>query len=288
MSKKCPIDGTKLNIFNQVTVKDGTICTHCRNKVGLYPFISYYDTIIQTVTVDEVNGLINEHKTFDLKKYFRRIDAEAQAKEEKEQLAKQNLVIEKQQKHKELISKLNDGENEKSGMLIANFKHKLLCVLRPNNPDFDDWVYSFEDFTGYTPIINNEQQQIQHGITRAIAGGLLAGGVGAIVGASTGGKNIQTVNNLAIVINIKNIEPRRITYVNVPVDINNPAYQKAYNLFKQACLILDHVTHDKNDNLNTQQIVDPADEIRKFKKLADDGIITQAEFEAKKKQLLGL
>ena len=33
---------------------------------------------------------------------------------------------------------------------------------------------------------------------------------------------------------------------------------------------------------------DPADEIRKFKKLADDGIITQDEFETKKKQLLGL
>ncbi len=33
---------------------------------------------------------------------------------------------------------------------------------------------------------------------------------------------------------------------------------------------------------------DPASEIRKFKKLADDGIITQDEFETKKKQLLGL
>ena len=34
--------------------------------------------------------------------------------------------------------------------------------------------------------------------------------------------------------------------------------------------------------------IDAADEIVKFKKLADDGIITQEEFEAKKKQLLGL
>lgn len=34
--------------------------------------------------------------------------------------------------------------------------------------------------------------------------------------------------------------------------------------------------------------IDVADEIVKFKKLADDGIITQEEFEAKKKQLLGL
>ena len=31
-----------------------------------------------------------------------------------------------------------------------------------------------------------------------------------------------------------------------------------------------------------------ADEIRKFKELLDDGIITQEEFNVKKKQLLGL
>ena len=39
---------------------------------------------------------------------------------------------------------------------------------------------------------------------------------------------------------------------------------------------------------NKNSLTDPADEIRKFKKLADDGIITEEEFEAKKKQLLGL
>lgn len=55
----------------------------------------------------------------------------------------------------------------------------------------------------------------------------------------------------------------------------------------------------KNESLKFQQrllhpqenvgnSIDSADEIRKFKKLADDGIITQEEFEAKKKQLLGL
>lgn len=32
----------------------------------------------------------------------------------------------------------------------------------------------------------------------------------------------------------------------------------------------------------------PADELRKYKALADDGVITQAEFEAKKKQILGI
>ena len=37
-----------------------------------------------------------------------------------------------------------------------------------------------------------------------------------------------------------------------------------------------------------KQQVSSADEIRKYKQLADDGIITIEEFEAKKKQLLGL
>ena len=46
---------------------------------------------------------------------------------------------------------------------------------------------------------------------------------------------------------------------------------------------------DSGQNKTTVvQQASTADEILKFKKLADDGIITQEEFEAKKKQLLGL
>lgn len=37
-----------------------------------------------------------------------------------------------------------------------------------------------------------------------------------------------------------------------------------------------------------QPLLDPADEIAKYKKLLDDGTITKEEFEAKKKQLLNL
>lgn len=42
------------------------------------------------------------------------------------------------------------------------------------------------------------------------------------------------------------------------------------------------------DNATVVQEVSAADEIKKFKGLLDDGIITQEEFDAKKKQLLGL
>ena len=46
----------------------------------------------------------------------------------------------------------------------------------------------------------------------------------------------------------------------------------------------------KNNNVanNTVNNISSADEIRKYKKLLDDDIISQDEFNAKKKELLGL
>ena len=43
-----------------------------------------------------------------------------------------------------------------------------------------------------------------------------------------------------------------------------------------------------NRNQPVQAAVSPADELMKYKQLLDAGIITQSEFDAKKRQLLGL
>ena len=51
--------------------------------------------------------------------------------------------------------------------------------------------------------------------------------------------------------------------------------------------VLDYLKNKSAGTANGN-VIDPADEIRKYKSLADDGIITQEEFEAKKKKLLGL
>lgn len=44
----------------------------------------------------------------------------------------------------------------------------------------------------------------------------------------------------------------------------------------------------QNNPVDVGIVYSDADEIRKYKALLDDGIITQEEFDAKKKQLLGL
>lgn len=43
-----------------------------------------------------------------------------------------------------------------------------------------------------------------------------------------------------------------------------------------------------DSDLETKHQIEPTEELRKYKKLLDEGIITQEEFEQKKKQILGL
>ena len=60
---------------------------------------------------------------------------------------------------------------------------------------------------------------------------------------------------------------------------------------KEMKALVDFIQEKINEAHKPQQAaasVDTADEIAKYKKLADDGTITQEEFEAKKKQLLDL
>lgn len=54
-------------------------------------------------------------------------------------------------------------------------------------------------------------------------------------------------------------------------------------------LLIDRQESNRNSSINTtKQDISNADELIKFKKLLDSGIISQEEFEAKKKQLLGI
>nr|WP_010077863.1 SHOCT domain-containing protein [Liquorilactobacillus mali] len=74
--------------------------------------------------------------------------------------------------------------------------------------------------------------------------------------------------------------------------------KKNSNTYKQIAIEVDktlaflqNVIDEQSKEMNVEKVGNPssvADEIKKFKELADSGVITQEEFEAKKKQLLGL
>ena len=66
-----------------------------------------------------------------------------------------------------------------------------------------------------------------------------------------------------------------------------------YNTVANSSVIVDAIKNKDSEPKNqskpeTSTSTDPAEELRKYKKLLDDGIITQEDFDQKKRMLLGL
>lgn len=131
------------------------------------------------------------------------------------------------------------------------------------------------------------------GLLGSAAGGLLFGGVGAVVGTMAG-KNTKT--------KVKNISVSVITKVpgksRVEVPLNNTEIKTKSILYKQAIefgrdIIAEFkaiIDGNKTQGQTVTQVVENnsvADELMKFKQLLDAGAITQDEFEEQKKRLLG-
>lgn len=143
-------------------------------------------------------------------------------------------------------------------------------------------------------LLEDGQTITKGGLGRAIAGGLIFGGVGAVVGSITGSKKTKGLcTSMKIRITLRNAH---VDTVYIPLINNetktNSLYYKNMRLIAQSCICALEIIADQNNskqvfNSNVNAVSD-ADEILKFKKLLDEGIITQNEFEAKKKQLLGM
>ena len=146
-------------------------------------------------------------------------------------------------------------------------------------------VFKYNELLGYTPIFVGGKIKKHHGITRAIVGGALAGPIGALVGAGTGGKEFESVKRLGLTLNLT--DNRFVTILLISSEtkldslsgkVSTNSYNKLTGKFDQILII----------NSKDSSTVPSADEIRKYKELVDEGIITQEEFNAKKKELLGL
>lgn len=166
-------------------------------------------------------------------------------------------------------------------------------------------VFHVNDLVDYELVENNTS--ITKGgvsIGRALVGGALFGGVGAIVGGVTGKKK-QTSNCTSLYIkistsdiNISLVKIDLLAGLSIPkngLPPNNMLYKNAIKEAESIIAMLDTLSssvqkEDKSEESSSTEVKETsaADEIRKYKGLLDDGIITQEEFDAKKKQLLGL
>ena len=168
---------------------------------------------------------------------------------------------------------------------------KKILIYENGLEDFH--VFNFEDIVEYE-FIEDGETITKGGLGSAIVGGALLGGVGAIVGGVTGSKkNHPFVNSMKIKVTVKDFDHPivNIKLIGTRLPKDSSVYKerlvKAQMILSLLALIQKQVEGNSvfSDSQNT---ISTADEIMKFKKLLDSGIITREEFEVKKRQLLNL
>ncbi len=184
---------------------------------------------------------------------------------------------------KEVAGWLKVDENAREWFIPDGFGGK---VKNPRIHSYDD-VVDFE-------LLEDGGSIVKGGLGRAVAGGILFGGVGALVGGATGKRTGKpTCTSLKIKITLNDMaSPTEYIYLITSETKKNSIIYRTYANQAQEILSLFQVMCDSNKKAPVTPSVEreqsAADEIVKFKQLLDSGIITEEEFEAKKKQLLGL
>lgn len=127
------------------------------------------------------------------------------------------------------------------------------------------------------------------GVGRAVVGGVLFGGAGAVLGGLSKKKVAkEVINKMEIRVSVKD-SLKSNYYVSIfekkKVDKGSKEYEKYVRFAQDALSALDEMANQEELLSPTQS--DAAMQLRKFKALLDDGIITQEEFNKKKTELLG-
>ncbi len=156
-------------------------------------------------------------------------------------------------------------------------------------------VHKYSEIVSFE-LLEDGNSVTKGGLGRAVAGGILLGGVGAIVGGSTGSKKTKgictklqikiTLNSMAtptVYVNLISTSTKKDSF------IYSAAYSSAQEILSILQIICDQREHQNNiqpESQTSATAISVPEEIKKYKDLLDMGAITEEEFENKKKELL--
>ena len=262
MAKKiCCVCGKEMGIMTgKVKLADGYICTKCYEKAG---FSSWNGTEIVNNGSLTVEQFLNKS------------------------VAKNDALTE--------IERFTPTSSPAPFALFDDNSRTMILSAKPHasyKPKHFT-MFSYEQLVDFE-LLEDGAGIASGGLGRAAVGGLLFGGVGAVVGGVTRSQK-PTCSQLTIKLTMKNYaEPAfYIDLISAETKKSSFVYKtfmkNAQDVLSQLQLITNSMQAENNSKaVITSNSISTADEIRKFKELLDDGIITQDEFDAKKKELLGL
>ena len=194
---------------------------------------------------------------------------------------------------KSRLDEMHSFSKQIEGVLLINEEQKIWStpeLLYQDNPVF----FNYDDIVGFEYLENGNSTTQKGGVGRAVTGGLLFGGAGAIVGSVTGSKSTaNTISSMRIKISVKNddyplvlIDILKDGSIRPESSIYSEKLKTVERIFRELEKITNVVTqeHKSTEMTADEQI----EEVRKFKQLYEEGILTEEEFTAKKKKILGI
>lgn len=265
MSKVCAKCGNELGLIQQkFKISDNQIiCGSCMNEAGYNMHTSFAD--LRKITLDDLN-----HKmTF----------------KERKSLLKQNKK-DKKVDDKNTLEEFKSNNNLNIGDVYFNDEKEQFLIkktlLIPQK------IVNYSDIVSFSEIVDGKNVKKKHGITRAVAGEVIAGPIGALVGVGTGGKQYDAVTRLAILVTLKDNEDVTINLITTETKVGSFVYNTLHEGMQKIEAKLTQIikNNDSKHNENTEKSI--TDQLHELKSLVDEGILTQDEFNAKKKQLLNI
>lgn len=306
----CGKKATFLNPFNEL--KDGYLCSNCFENYGFSQHANSKKmiTYLKTITAKECQQLINDPEKLrqaKLKnayvKHFYEDDVAAQIKE-KQKLEKYKEIDnttakvaakkqENEAKYEKMLPIFQKEVTAEFGPYIFNDIRQQ--ILRKKSFLSDPQFINYSDIISYRINQQGHNETKKHGITRAIVGGAIAGGVGAVVGATTGGKQTDYIDHLGIIVNLKDGNNFEIVFIRKIEKIRSDSFsaRDASSRANSLISILDAIIANNQSSLSekspthsTDAWDKKADQLKKYKQLLDDKAISQEEYNDIKAKIL--
>lgn len=151
---------------------------------------------------------------------------------------------------KELQDEINETGYSKTksvGSLYVDEVHKKWWIfVKGSFPVFHD----YSDILDFELVVDGEKYKNKGGVTRAIAGGLLFGGVGALVGASTA-KTQKTIKTMYITVFLKGGNVEKIHFIDSETKVDSFFYKLGKENAEEATALLTNMIYEaQNNNLS--------------------------------------
>lgn len=150
-------------------------------------------------------------------------------------------------------------------------------------------IFKFSDIIE-CEIIEDSNTIMKGGIGRAIVGNVLAGGVGAIVGAITRkSKNVTNSLQIRLITNNTTDSLYILDLITSETKKDSTEYKDIMQFANNVYATITSIINDNKDNkiTNSEQNDDFIGQLERLSKLKNDGMITDEEFENSKKMILG-